>query len=42
MAFDPTDGAEIWTRQFGPDSNDKIQGSAASKDGAVYVVGETT
>jgi outer membrane protein assembly factor BamB len=41
MAFDPTDGAEIWTRQFGSDSDDKIRAIVASKDGTVYVVGET-
>ncbi len=41
MAFDPTDGAEIWTRQFGSDWDDKIHAIAASKDGTVYVAGET-
>jgi len=38
--YDP-DGTEIWTRQFGTDRYDRVLGTAASSDGAVYVVGKT-
>jgi len=39
--YDP-DGTEIWTRQFGSDRYEWVDGAAVSSDGAVYVVGVTS
>ena len=42
MAFDPTDGAEIWTRQFGSAADESLGDVFVDGRGHIYLVGATS